>query len=398
MTRLSWQDNSATIIHWITILSNNPLSYPYFCENFSHTIDFFNKAMLTYNFDDDSKKWDMLYNHYVSFLTEYTKLFGLQEESHYLKKDWNNITVSLIVVVLEHLKQKMKDNTDLLKPLEQYQDKSMDDYIAKYFENQKILYDYNLKNFLFSIEEVFNFKNEETKDTLQNLSESGNGNEIVETILNTIRYIKDHPKEKEREREKDLCFWVNPDNVNLERRTEPTQMLAYYLFNLIFLEKPYFLYYTWEPIKFWDNIYLDWILVDKFTLNQIQDCGNSGLTIQSSLPFKMFNTFMDDQETFQALKKAIASEYEQLFNNANSWKEKLEKAMKFIEESMKNFGKTEFYIGTKNQSVSFVKSIVVEADKKRYYEVQQKLWTEEYKNEQWRRIFTKKTKIEDMEK
>ncbi|MEI6672998.1 MAG: hypothetical protein WCL02_06860 [bacterium] len=100
----------------------------------------------------------------------------------------------------------MKDNTDLLKPLEQYQDKSMDDYIAKYFENQKILYDYNLKNFLFSIEEVFNFKNEETKDTLQNLSESGNGNEIVETILNTIRYIKDHPKEKEREREKDLCF------------------------------------------------------------------------------------------------------------------------------------------------------------------------------------------------
>ncbi|MEI6672999.1 MAG: hypothetical protein WCL02_06865 [bacterium] len=47
--------------------------------------------------------------------------------------------------------------------------------------------------------------------------------------------------------------------------------------------------------------------------------------------------------------------------------------MKFIEESMKNFGKTEFYIGTKNQSVSFVKSIVVEADKKRYYEVQQKL-------------------------
>ena len=74
MTRLSWQDNSATIIHWITILSNNPLSYPYFCENFSHTIDFFNKAMLTYNFDDDSKKWDMLYNHYVSFPVSYTHL------------------------------------------------------------------------------------------------------------------------------------------------------------------------------------------------------------------------------------------------------------------------------------------------------------------------------------
>jgi len=82
---------------------------------------------------------------------------------------------------------------------------------------------------------------------------------------------------------------------------------------------------------------------------------------------------MDDQETFQALKKAIASEYEQLCNDMYSEKEKLDKLMRFIEKQLQNFSKTEFYIGTKNQSVSFVKSIVTEANKKKYYEVQQKL-------------------------
>ena len=91
----------------------------------------------------------------------------------------------------------MQVNTDLLKPLEQYDDKSMNDYIIKYFENQKILYDYNLKNLLFSVEEVFSFRKKETKDLLQKLSESSNGNEMIDTIFNAIRYIKDHPEEKE---------------------------------------------------------------------------------------------------------------------------------------------------------------------------------------------------------
>ena len=37
----------------IKILSKSPISYSYFSEQFSHTIDFLNKATVTFTFDQD---------------------------------------------------------------------------------------------------------------------------------------------------------------------------------------------------------------------------------------------------------------------------------------------------------------------------------------------------------
>ena len=396
MTRLSRYDNEAIATHWLTIISNNPLNYPYFCEHFAHTIDFFNKATLTYTYDDDPDRWSILYSHYSHFLNEYRELFNFIEEDKYLKKNWNNVTISLPIVMLEHFKWKMQVNTDILKPHERYDDQSMYAYINQYFKNQKDIYDYNLKNLLFTVEEVFTFKNPEIKSVLQKMGESSNGHEMLDTILNATRYAKGHPEQKDTMKE--MFFWINPDNIDYNLKAVPNQILAYILFNLIFLEKQYFLYRTWEVIRMWDDTFSDWVLVDKFTLDKIMEWWNSGVIIQSSLPLKTFNNFMDDQETFQTLKKEIVEEYRKLSQGTESKKETLEKVMRHIEDKIQDFSKTEFYIGTKNQSVSFVESIVTESDKKKYYEIQKKLWTETYENKEWRRIFKKKTKIEDIEK
>lgn len=396
MSRLSRYDNEAIVTHWLTILSNNPLSYPYFCEHFAHTIEFFNKATLTYNYDNNPENRDGIYSNYANFLDEYRDLFNFTENDNYLKKEWNNVTIALTIVVLEHLKWEMHVNTDILKPHERYDEASMGQYIQQYFENLKDRYEYNLKNLLFTVEEVFTFKNPEIKSVLQKMGESRNGYEMVDTILNMVRYVKGNPEEKETMQ--DMWLWVNPDNVDLNMRAVPNQILAYFLFNLIFLEKPYYLYRAGEVIKLWTDRFSDRMLIDKFTLNQIMDFWNSGTIIQSSLPLNTFTNFIDDQETFQALKKEILEEYSKLSQETTSNKEILEKVMRHIEDRMKNFSKTEFYIGTKNQSVSFVESIVTEADKKKYYEVQKKLWTETYENKEGRRIFKKKTQIEDIEK
>lgn len=396
MSRLSRYDNHAIVTHWLTILSNNPLSYPYFCEHFAHTIAFFNKATLTYNYDSNPENWDILYSNYANFLDEYRDLFNFTDNQNYLKKDWNNVTIALTIVVLEHLKWKMHVNTDILKPHERYDPNSMRQYIQQYFENLKDRYEYNLKNLLYTIEDVYTFKNIEVKKILQQMAESSNGYEMVDTILNMVRYVKGNPEEKDDMKE--MFLWVNPDNVDLEMKAVPNQILAYFLFNLIFLEKPYYLYRAWEVIRLWTDRFSDWMLIDKFTLHQIMDFWNSGTIIQSSLPLNTFTNFINDQETFQTLKKEILEEYSKLSQEKTSNKEVLEKVMRHIEDRMKNFSKTEFYIGTKNQSVSFVESIVTEADKKKYYEVQKKLWTETYENKEWRRVFKKKTKVEDIEK
>lgn len=322
MSLLSRSENKAIFTHGMIILSNNPLSHPYFCEHFKHVVDFFNNATLTYTYDDNPEWWDILYSHYAGFLRDYTGLFWLHKESDYLRKEWNKVTVSLVVVVMEHLKWKMQVNTDILKPLEQYSDSSMNTYIKQYFENQKTIYDTNLKNLVFTVEEEFTFAIPKIKDLLEQIATSSNGYATVDTILNGIRYEKSDPERKGELRE----IWIplDTDTVTIERKVVPNNILAYYMFNLIFLDKQYYLYRSGELIRMWNEVFSDRLIVDKFTLDQIIANNNSWTIIQCSLPQSTFTNFLDDQQWFRALKEEILQEYSKLTDGDHSPQKQLD--------------------------------------------------------------------------
>lgn len=73
------------------------------------------------------------------------------------------------------------------------------------------------------------------------------------------------------------------------------------------------------------------------------------------------------------MKKIFITEYRRLLNSAMPNRDKLKKITQLMEQYLGDFGKVEFYIGTKEKQIDFIESIVTEADKKRYHEVQQKL-------------------------
>jgi hypothetical protein len=52
MASISLEGNDIVLYNGLNILTKNPISYSYFKDHFSHTIDFLNGATLTFNYDD----------------------------------------------------------------------------------------------------------------------------------------------------------------------------------------------------------------------------------------------------------------------------------------------------------------------------------------------------------
>ena len=396
MTRLYLEGDKAILTHWFTMISNNPLTFPYFCDNFWHTIAFLNKARLVFNYDENPTDWEKTYEYYISFLDSQREGYWLSENSVYIEKKDNTISIALSIVFLSHLESKLYTNIDVQTPQDRYSPDTHRDYITKYLWIQKDIIDFTIKNLVFTFEESFTFKSAKMVDVLQEICKSIDWIDATHNTLNALRYYKANPAPIDEV--KQLTFWISPENVEIDSRLEANNILAYYLFNTVFLDKTYFMYRIWEVIKLWNDIFTDWVLIDRKTLDDFIQYWSSGLVVQISLPFDTLVNKIDNQDEFQKLKNDIKADYQKLYEESYNHEEVLDKVKKHMDKMLQQFSKTEFYIGTKHQKVSFIKSIVVEADKKKFYETQQKLWTEEYTQEWGRRIFKKKINIEDIEK
>ena len=379
------------------MLTRSPISYSYFKDHFSHTIDFLNEATLTFNYDETPHQWSVLYSHYLSFIDFYKPKLQLSDEQTFLKKEGNSVTVSIVIVIIEHYKWKMSVNTDILKPNDRYgEDEAKNEYIHQYFQNQKEVYDRQLQYLTRNIIETISFQDRNITEIFKDKLNSKAWVERVDMITDAIRLIKWKPDKLEEYR--DLLFGIDINTVNYSIELQQTDIWAFILFNLIFLEKRYSLFCSGERIITNKEAISDRCLIDKDTMIELYDHNNSWAIITCSLPFSTFNDFITNKEWFATLKKEIQKSYGELYAETTTFEEKLKKLTEYIEKQMKTFKKIEFYVGTKNNAISFIESTVTEADPKRYYETQQKLWTKIYKNEEWRRIFFKKTNIEDIEK
>ena len=196
--------------------------------------------------------------------------------------------------------------------------------------------------------------------------------EVFGLITEAIRMIKLNPKEFEKY--KDFLFDIDINTVDYSVRIEPTQLWAYILFNMIFLEQRYAIFCAWERIQTSSWPISDRCLIDKEMMNELYDYGNSGTIIMCSLPFSTFNNFMTDKKSFEALKKDIKASYNDLYATTASLQDNLQKVTQYMEKQMQEYWKIEFYVGTKNRDVSFVQDIVTQTDPKKYHETQEKLY------------------------
>ena len=64
---------------------------------------------------------------------------------------------------------------------------------------------------------------------------------------------------------------------------------------------------------------------------------------------------IDNQDEFQKLKNDIKADYQKLYEETYNHEEELDKVKKLMDKMIQQFPKTEFYIGTKHQKISFIK-------------------------------------------
>ena len=77
------------------------------------------------------------------------------------------MTISIVVVMIEHFKRKMSVNTDILKPRDRYTDAGHREYLRRYGENQKTIYDMQLQYLTRNIVEQLIFHDPEVTKILQ---------------------------------------------------------------------------------------------------------------------------------------------------------------------------------------------------------------------------------------
>ncbi len=397
MASISLEGNDIVLYNGLNILTKSPISYPYFKDHFSHTIDFLNGATLTFNYDDKPDQWWILYSHYLNFIDTYKSKLQLSDEQTFLKKEGNSIIVSIVVIIIEHYKWKMSVNTDILKPADWYSDESKNEYIRQYFEHQKTVYDMQLQYLTRNVVERISFKDDKVTEIIKNKMSSKEWAEWVEFVTDAIRMVKGNPNKLEEY--KDFLFGIDINIVDYTVQLQRTHIWAYILFNLIFLEQRYALFCCGESIITDNGAVYERSLIDKKTMIELYDHGNSGAIITCSLPFTTFNNFMTDKKWFDTLKKEIQKSYDDLCSEKSSLKENLQKLTEHIEKQMQNFWKVEFYVGTKNRDIGFVKDIVTVNDPKNFYKTDQKLWwsDKEIFDKQWKvKIFEKKRRINDL--
>lgn len=123
-----------------------------------------------------------------------------------------------------------------------------------------------------------------------------------------------------------------------------------------------------------ENEYLsDWLLLDNKTLEELHSRGNSGTIINCSLPFSLFNNFIDRKANFETIKTEIQKEYNKFSHKETVQKSRLQKLTHHIEKQLATFSNPNFLVISKDRIIETVTDIVTETDSKRFYEASIKL-------------------------
>ena len=172
MSHFSRKDKTLTLHQGLSVITKNPISYEYFKKHFTHTIEFLHNATLTFNYDSSPGLADIRYSYYKNFVDTYKETLGLSDQQTQIIQEGGNVTVSLIVITLEHYRRKMQQNTDILKPLQVNKSKSLQAFMKREQRNHKRLYDKHLKHFSHTQVEYYTFKYKKDFQKAQELSKT----------------------------------------------------------------------------------------------------------------------------------------------------------------------------------------------------------------------------------
>lgn len=371
----------------MTIVTDNLISYDYFKEHFSNTIEYFKKASLTFDYGEDVTTASNVYNHYQQFSQDIFKkdIVGLTQ-------NWGSITIPLMIFLMADYGLQLKNNIDILKPLRFYADSEHEQYLEVYKENLQRTYETYFTFMGVEINEFFVFEDKKLPQYLKEISNNPSGFNYMDDILTIIRHNKEFPDDPA---SSDSTLSLDFNKIQYTKTIPYSDIWAYLLFNLILLDKRYVVYFTSEHLdtQYW--FVTECMLLDIDKLTEFLEFGISGTIISIGIRAETL-AYITDQEWLNTLKKTIQDAY-----NALKWNNNLSVGLlaltKHIEKQIKAFPKAEFFIGTKNWTIDFVTDHITVSDPKRYHEVEKKVGDPDKSIKTKKSVtYQKKRKIEEL--
>lgn len=373
MSVCTWGNDKLYIYKGINILTKNPISYNYFKTHFANTIKFLSEATLTFDHSDDEDYAENLCYTYANFIDEYKTRIWLSDSQSKLINDKGRVTISLLVLLIEYYRWEIQRNALLTSYLQEPNSK---DFIKNWelINSWKEIFDKQLLFIWSTSQEIYSFYNKKDFEAMKKLY-INQWNWSLERgwfmlALDMVRIVNNGGEKSH------MGFWDIEDlrDVDYSLESETNYVWLYLLFNMIFLWQKYSIFCPWSILRMPTKRVSGWSIVDKESMMELYDLNNSGTLLSCALPLSIFGDYISNKEWFAELKKEV----QWVYNNLTKWeivlKANINKLAIHIEKQIKNFPKVEFYVGTKNKDISFIRDIVTQHDPKKYYETQQKIY------------------------
>lgn len=389
MSHYSWNDDDTIWVYTgITIITDNLISYEYFKQHFSNTISYFKKAAITVTYEKGTQDAIYVFNYYNKFAIEVFK------DNVQVIRVNDSVTIPLAVFIMADYRNQLNKNIDILNPVKYYDSRDHEEYFKTYYDNMKIVSDQNFVSLGVNIKEEFIFQDKWIPKFLKGLARGPDWVDKMDDVLTIIRHAKMFPDDPKSQQS---ALTLDFNKITLKKTMDDSDIWAYLLFNLYFLEKRYTIVLTSDLIDTKFGFVTEAVMFDIEKLTEFLEVGKSWTIINTSISVESTN-YLGDQEWFKALKKDIQNAYDELYADKKSLQDNLLKTAKHIEKQIGLFAKTknEFHIVAKNWKIDSIKDIISSANPKRRPEIEQRLWWVDgyYHNEAWKtRTYEKKRKV-----
>lgn len=337
---------------------------------------------------------------YQEFIEKYSDLIP-RDITVEIVIDDNNITVWLILHYLTLRLQKIKREIDVIKP--HYAPDEFWFMIKSYQD----LMDFHTKKWLSYlmgwVETTFTFPNGDFSRLSIEYLDKYKSDEIIQ-MIGMLKGYHDSVFSSEKEL---IEKYFHSKGIEVKESKMDSQVsryivYAYVIFYNLFLDKKLYFGLTSHNIIIWNTIYTEMLLFDDLALWTIIKKWYSLMIINNNFALDSFSGKFMDHEEILIIKQKVKQTYEELIEwkiNENSGLDLVIGYIRDMFEIWKN-RRPSFVIQTNWMQVSTVKISVEEANPKEFYNTQQALWTQDFRQKKrWKsniRIIEKTFSLDDL--
>lgn len=378
-------ENWFELVKSVWILTKDSFRYDFFVANFKEWIKFIKDAKVTLEYSN-KEDLEIVFDIYSNFCNEYFEWFEIIKWDQF-------VSVPLVVLFLYDIK------TQILKQLNLATSKYM--WLTSktiidesYYHRINRIWDFYFLLLINNQRETFSFEDQKVFKLLQSiLSENEN---LFTEIINDIRNHFYRDKNIDNELLQTAKIDLFDDSIKYSVNHQKNFFRAYILFHIIFLKKRLSLFISNDTIKWINWLWSDINIVDRQTLDIINDEWLSWILINLSL---RFDFIISEVENWKELSK-YADKVQELFINSIKNKDASNrKALDWLENQISRFPRADFRIIQTNGIINKIERSLVVSDPKQFFSVWNTLKTKKFEviDYEWKqRKYTSKTNVSEM--